>query len=320
MKRFLVPTIMACALVGGWLARPVRWRIEGLSMAPGLLPGDVAEGAACPQFDRWRRPRRFERWTLAGPDGTLAVKRVWGMPGEDIAIVDGDLVVDAAVVVKPPGVLAEVALPVPDAKRAAIDGAVRLTLPAPVFDDVPFAPDERRVLTTVRDIGVVARIRVDKRHPGEEAASVDVRVAGRTVRVRPPRAGRHVIVAGRLDHSFVATSWLLGDRPVATRSPLPPGAPATWAVCARWHEDEPVTSLEVRLVVDAASSARVTIEDVAAWRDIHHLVPATGTMRWQVGNDRHFVLGDFPGASRDSRQWGPVDAGWLRHRVTASPD
>jgi signal peptidase I len=76
------------------LAAPRRHEVVGLSMAPALRPGDIVSSGWLPQADRLTRPRRFDRWLLAGPDATPIIKRIIGLPGETVQIVDGDLVID----------------------------------------------------------------------------------------------------------------------------------------------------------------------------------------------------------------------------------
>jgi type IV secretory pathway protease TraF len=314
MKRFIALAAVVCAIAGGWLARPARWEVEGLSMAPGLMPGDVAATDAFPIVDRWRRPRRFERWTLAAPDGALAIKRVWGLPGEEFEIVAGDLVIAGEAVVKPPRVLAEVALPVAATSRHETDGAVRLMLSDPVFDDVPFAPGERRVLVPVRDVGMAAVIDVGGAVRAATWVSIEARVADCTVRITLCRPGRHAVVVGRLDGAFVAAAWP-APTPIGHRACLPSGGPARWMLERPWRGSGAVTELEVRVGASASPTGGVTIEDVVAWRDIHHLPPASGTIQWSLVSADVFVLGDAPGASCDSRHWGSVELGRLQHRL-----
>jgi len=305
MKRLVAPAAVVFAIACGWLLRPARWQVEGLSMSPGLMPGDVVESRAFALFDRRRRPERFECWTLAAPDGTPVVKRVWGLPGEQVEIIDGDLAVDGEVVVKPPAVLAGLALAVSPVARHETAGEVRLTLADPVFDDVPFAPDERRTLQAVRDVGVVAMVDVAAGDGTGGRGMAEVRVGGRTARIAIRRPGRHAVVAGRLDGAFVAAAWQPAMRG-ARRWCLPPDGPPAWTVQSPWTDSAPVTSLEVRLVDFGSCTAGVTLGDVVAWRDVHHVPPASGAARWPLGDDAWFVLGDFPGGSHDSRQWGPV--------------
>jgi signal peptidase I len=87
-------------------ARPIVYEVEGVSMAPGLVPGDRVTSGPFPLFDRLRRPARFDRWVLATADGAVAIKRVVGLPGERVSIVAGDLAIDGAAVLKPPRLLA----------------------------------------------------------------------------------------------------------------------------------------------------------------------------------------------------------------------
>jgi len=311
MLRRALPAVLLLAAFGGWLAVPVRWRVDGLSMAPGLMPGDIAESGWFPGLDRWRAPKRFERWTLVEPNGAMAVKRVWALPGEEIALVDGDVAVDGVVVVKPPTVLAELALPVAHAIRRDAAMAVRVAIEHPVFDDVPFAPDERRLLVPVRDVGVTAVVRVAS-SPGRSPPSIEVRVGDRMARVHLPAAGRFAVVAGRLDGCFVAGAWPVGVS-TAAEDVVPGGAPAAWSLGRPWIGSEPTATCEV--VVGGSARGDACIESVTAWRDMHALPAAAGTAWWPLGSDECFLLGDFPAGSRDSRYWGPLDAARLRHRL-----
>jgi type IV secretory pathway protease TraF len=74
-------------------------------------------------------------------------------------------------------------------------------------------------------------------------------------------------------------------------------------------------SCAVRTVASGTAMPRVVIDDVVAWRDIHHVAPAAGTTQWRLAADEWFVLGDYPGGSRDSRHWGPVRIERFRERV-----
>ncbi|MFM8435923.1 MAG: S26 family signal peptidase [Planctomycetia bacterium] len=313
LRRLLLAGLLIVA-VGAWLAAPVRWRVEGLSMAPGLMPGEIAASGWFPWLDRWRVPRRFECWTLVEPDGAMAVKRVWALPGEAIAIVDGDLAVDGAVVIKPPVVLAELALPVAAAIRRDAETIVRAMIEHPVFDDVPFAPDERRLLVPVHDVGITAIVGVTA-SSGQAPPPVEVRVGVHRARVQLPMAGRFSVVAGRLDGRFVAGAWPVDDGiDVADGAVVPPGGPAAWTLERPWIGSGPVEMCEVA-VVGGGAAGDGRVERVTAWRDMHALSPATGTTRWGLGPGECFLLGDFPGGSRDSRHWGPVDVSRLRIRL-----
>jgi type IV secretory pathway protease TraF len=310
--RALVAGVLLVA-VGGWLAAPVRWRVEGLSMAPGLMPGEIAASDWFPWVGRLTAPRRLERWTLIEPGGALAVKRVWALPGEAISIVDGDFAVDGAVVVKPPAVLAELALPVPHAISRRTAGSVRVTIDDPVFDDVPFAPDERRLLVPVRDVGITAIVTACL---GRKAPSVEVRVGDRLALVRLPTAGRFAVVAGRLDGCFVAGAWPLDE--CSDGAVIPRRAPTAWGLKSDWTASDPAAACELAVVVGGEGMG-VRIESVAAWRDMHALPRAGGKTQCRLGPAECYVLGDFPAASRDSRHWGPLDISRLRRRVAMPP-
>lgn len=284
-------------------------------MAPGLMPGEVVASDSFPALNRRRVPSRFERWTLVEPGGAMAVKRVWALPGEEITILDGDLAVDGAVLVKPPAVLAELALPVTHELGQHTATRVRMTIAESIFDDVPFAPEERRLLMTVRDVGITAVVNAA---PGWNPAPVEVRVGDRVARVRLPTAGRFAVVAGRLDGWFVAGAWPCREPCDGSEAAaVPRGGPGAWNLARPWTGSAPVTTCSVAVGGETAGiDGGVEIERAAVWRDVHALAPASGASQWLLGGDEYYVLGDFPGGSRDSRHWGPLHASRLRHRVT----
>ena len=97
------------------LASPGRYEVDGLSMAPGLRPGDVVTTGWFSSLDQLRQPRRHECWILTSPDGSPAIKRVVGFPGETVSIRGGDLTISGQTVLTPPSLLAELASAVPEA-------------------------------------------------------------------------------------------------------------------------------------------------------------------------------------------------------------
>lgn len=308
--RRLWPLVVLLAAACGWLALPWSWEVAGVSMAPGLPAGSVVHSGWFPALDRWRGPGRFERWVVVSPDGTTAVKRVVGLPGESIAMAQGDLEVDGRTVLKSPQVLAQQAVAVPAAVHRA-GPAATLSFDGDVFDDVPFAPGERRLLTVVRDAGLVAVVNLAE---GDSVtATLHTTGAARTVSMRGLPPGRSVVVMGRLDGHLVAAAWPLvssgGDDPLA-------GAPAAWGLARPWEGDESVTALEIAVVRSSAPATAAAIERVAAWRDVHYGPSAGGQERWALGAGQWFLLGDFPSGSRDSRHWGPLE----RHRLSCRID
>lgn len=307
--RRLWPLVVLLAAACGWLALPWSWEVAGVSMAPGLPSGAIVQSGWFPALDRWRVPGRFERWVVASPDGTTAVKRVVGLPGESIAMVRGDLEVDGRTILKSPQVLAEQAVSVPAAVRRA-GPAAALSFDGDVFDDVPFAPGERRLLTVVRDAGLVAVV-----NPADAdcvTATVHTTGAGRTVSIRGLPPGRSAIVVGRLDGHLVAAAW-----PLVSRGDDDPftDAPAAWGLARPWEGDESVTAFEIAVVCSSAVATAAAIERVAAWRDVHYGPSASGQERWALEAGQWFLVGDFPPGSRDSRHWGPLERRRLSCRI-----
>ena len=307
------------------LAPPARYEVDGLSMAPGLLPVDVVTTSSFPSLDRLRRPRRYERWILTSPDGSPAIKRVVGLPGETISIRGGDLTIAGQTVLTPPSLLAELASAVPEAKIvAASDEAAggrwqrTVSLPS-VLDDVAFAPTERRMLFPVRDVGMAAVVRLPQSPADRAAVRVLARVGGFVVPWRLKASGRYAVVAGRLDGHVVGAAWPIADadgRQNHVRFCLPPLAPVVWDVVRPWPDDATIdaddTPPSLGLGLTSAGSpmscgdADAMIEQMVVWRDILHRPAADGVVEWRLGSDAFFVLGDFPSGSRDSRHWGPL--------------
>ena len=157
--RLVVAAIACLVLVAvGLLARPARYEVDGLSMAPGVMPGDVVITQPFPAADRARRPERFERWIVDSPADERALKRVVGLPGETLAIVNGDLLVDGMAVLKSPRVLAEVGIELATITAGPSPGRFDLP-PAEVLDDVPFATEVNRTLVPVNDLGIAVVVR-----------------------------------------------------------------------------------------------------------------------------------------------------------------
>ncbi len=304
--RLVVAAIACLVLVAvGLLARPARYEVDGLSMAPDVMPGDVVITQPFPAADRARRPERFERWIVDSPADERALKRVVGLPGETLAIVNGDLLADGMAVLKSPRVLAEVGIELVTITAGPSSGRFDLP-PAEVLDDAPFATEVNRTLVTVNDLGIAAVVRT-----ATGAAEIRLTGGGRRVTWRPTPHTRGCFVAGRLDGCFVATAWNLPLRAVAGGRGCLPAAPPTWAHEEAWPAGD----------ADSGSGWSAEIDDPAAivervwgWRDVHYR-PADGVAEWRLGTGSFLVLGDFPTASRDSRHWGPLAREALRHRL-----
>ena len=304
--RLVVAAIACLVLVAvGLLARPARYEVDGLSMAPDVMPGDVVITQPFPAADRARRPERFERWIVDSPADERALKRVVGLPGETLAIVNGDLLADGMAVLKSPRVLAEVGIELATITAGPSSGRFDLP-PAEVLDDAPFATEVNRTLVTVNDLGIAAVVRT-----ATGAAEIRLTGGGRRVTWRLTPHTRGCFVAGRLDGRLVATAWKLPLRAVAGGRGCLPATPPTWAYEEAWPAGD----------ADSGSGWSAEIDDPAAivervwgWRDVHYR-PAAGVAEWRLGTGSFLVLGDFPTASRDSRHWGPLAREALRHRL-----
>jgi type IV secretory pathway protease TraF len=312
---------MALAAAGILSGRPLRHEVVGLSMAVGLRPGDVVTSGWCAWSNRWRSPRRQERWVLTAPDGTAVVKRVVGLPGETVAITAGNLVSDGQIVLKSPALLAELAIPVAAATTPSpVDAWDWQMPPQVVLDDDASGYPGTRLLRPVGDVGVAAVVGVARGSPSA-ASRLRVRVGDRVVTWRLTAPGRHAVVAGRLDGHLVAVSWPLSVPAVApARSCLPPQCPPVWQVALAWPDDatgDETPRLAIGLECDTGS--RPELESVAPWRDVLYRPLATGVETWQLGPGEWFVLGDCPAASSDSRRWGAVSRDAFGHRVFLHP-
>lgn len=312
--------LAALGVAAGLLAaRPRTYEVDGVSMAPGLVPGDRVTSAWWPFRDRLRPPRRLDRWVLEAADGEAAIKRVVGLPGERVALAAGDLVIDGAAVLKEPPVLAELGVSLA-ADPSSAPGRWSMP-PREILDDVACEAERSVVLLPVRDVGFAAVVTVSAAADG---GAVRARATvGRTAVTWRLVAGRHAIVAGLLDGHAVAAAWRPPDAKPATpvRSCLPWGPPTRWSAAVPWTEADPATaqSPSLELSLEPAAGATARIERVDLWRDVHYRSAADGVSEWQLASDVVFTLGDHPAASRDSRHWGPVPLTALRHRVTAMP-
>ena len=345
-RRLAIIVAVAAAVVGGLFAAPRRYEVEGVSMGPGLLPGDVVATGWLPEFDRRRPPARFDRWIVTLPDGSTGLKRVVGLPGEQVAIVAGDLAIDDRAVVKGPRLLAAMGTIV-EMPLAHSAGDPRWSLPpATVLDDAPFAVGEvSRLLLPVRDAGFAAEIDVPvaagaarirgtagprlrgtagPRLRGTAGPRLRATAGPLAVTWRLTRPGRYAVVAGRLDGQAVAAAWPLPAGSAVAglpRSCLPPVPPAAWDVSRPWPDEEggppegDERSPELSLTVFAAGSPPVGIARVMVWRDILLRPAADGIAAWTLGPREVFALGDFPSGSRDSRHFGPLPLSALRHRM-----
>ena len=319
--------VFATGLVLALLAAPQRYAVEGISMGPGLLPGDILTTARFPAASGLRQPSRFDRWIIRLPDGSTGVKRIVGLPGETIAITGGDLTVDHERVLKGPRELAAIGSLVEQEGRVleAFDATKFIAATTVVRDDAMFAPHEAsRLLLPVCDAGLAGMVNV-LTPPAAPGQLMRARAGPLAVCWRLRSAGRYAVVFGRLDGQAVAVAWRVPSDgfglPIG-RSCLPPGAPAEWQVTRPWPEASgEAQAAELELTVGGESTvgsgreATAVIERVVRWRDVLYRPAADGETCWQLDQAAVFVLGDFPSGSRDSRHFGPLPRAALRQPV-----
>ena len=319
-RRILLVVAVAAALALGLGAAPRRYVVDGVSMGPGLLPGDVVATGWLPAMDRWRRPARFDRWIVTLPDGSTGLKRVVGLPGETIELLEGDLVVEGRTVLKGPRLLAEIGSGLGPAGQG---DAAWSAAPAVVLDDAAFAPGEvSRLLLPVRDGGFAAEVVVSDAAIRAGEVRARATVGPLTVVWRLRAAGRYAVVAGRLDGQAVAVVWPIvaqDSKATLPRHCLPPAAPESWDVVRPWPTATTMAGAEpspaLALAVTGSGEPPAGIERVGRWRDVLLRPAADGVARWSLATDEVFLLGDFPSGSRDCRHFGALDRPALRQRV-----
>ena len=212
---------------------PLSGKIEGLSMAPGLRDGEVVSWAPV-QSDAYQRYVPV----VCELNNKLVTKRIVGLPGEIIEIIDGELVVDGEMLRKDPPLLQQFGLIVdcqadswrdlnrswkqsnnvwicenvcsdqfswldfqPQVSRGVVPDIGSLCF----YDDVSWLPMETRRLEIVRDVGISAVLDIDL----QEGCGLEIRVKkdGLVARLVVKNDGALAVIAGRLDGQYVVAAW-----------------------------------------------------------------------------------------------------------------
>ena len=315
------------------LIEPVT--VAGSSMVPSLRSGDRLWVDRASQF--WRSAKRWDVVVARNPqDGEgLCIKRIVGLPGEHIALLDGDVFVDDAVVVKTRD------------ERRALRRLVHRTFARkktrwqldtgvwqyqhpglqPITDDVADNVGLTRKLNLVDEFLLVAELRVQGAGtlcltlddgttmaqvelglPGGEMTVVesgDRKVVGQLSMLSRERLGRGKV---QLEFSnFDQQLILVIDGQVEFCRPWPGGQAAGTA----------------RPMSIGGRGLDLWLGELALYRDIYYSSHAVGTapppaIQWQLGPDEYFLLGDNPPISLDCRLWGPVPGRLLVGRPFAS--
>lgn len=319
-------------LVALWFA-PVR--VYGPSMAPTLVEGDLllTEPLWLAELER------YDLVICEEPDtGDRVVKRVAGLPGEEVQLIDGDLFVDGARRARPVQRAADL-VPLLNADGPELDrwfdltgGGFRAGDGAWELDGAGCAPLRQPPRIGARpavDLGVevefellddASRLELTLQESGARFVLV-VEQSGTKVRLerregleppqvllaaeRPAPDGRVVVFLANVDERLTVT-WdgelLFPPLPYA-----PPAALPMEGVPAGLH-------LEHALV---GGQGPLRLWRVRLGRDLYFEAGGVygGASALQLGEDEYFLLGDNSDASRDSRGYGPVPSARLRGRV-----
>lgn len=382
VNTWLVGGLVAPAVVRGSSMAPtllgarVRWQCRdcGQAFACDAESGQLAGGAACPGcgqshslqegrllpaqrvwVDRtafgWRAPKRWEAVVLAWPDepSRLCVKRVVGLPGELVALEDGEVLVDGRVARKPLRVQRAMAVSVskgdsarerwqperpgtwawqgeqcvhPVDRGGPVDWLVyhhedHAVAPGeaepPIRDGSDYNPDESRKLNPVADL--VLRFEVQGA-PGD-TCQLRARVGGEVFWLAFPLSSG----SARLSHN--------GHRRRANQVSSKKGKPLpvelivsdrrvllTLAGKPALEYDFEPTAIEnppaPQLSIGAAA-AGVRLSKLEVLRDVYYTPAGRETRQYRLGENEYFVLGDNSPHSIDSRHWpaGGVVAGML---------
>ena len=202
-------------------------------MAPGLQDGEVI---------LWQpaQVKDYQRYVpvVCKREDEFVTKRIIGLAGESIRIVDGELVKDGEILRKTPRLLQQFGLTVDsktDSWRDATQswrqvnntwvcehvspkrtawltfhpesspGVVPAIDGVRIYDDVSWLSKETRRLNIVQDVGISVVLDIDL----DEECGLEI-VVGKNqhmARLVVRKQGRLAVIAGRLDGQFVVTAW-----------------------------------------------------------------------------------------------------------------
>ncbi|MFO0900045.1 MAG: S26 family signal peptidase [Pirellulales bacterium] len=256
-----------------------------------------------------RDPRRLELVAFRSPEGRgeLAVKRVLGLPGEELAIREGDLWVDGRRLQKTRAEFRSQAVLVGDLEPLPADPAgVTRFVYGPVTDDLPYNGALPHRIASVGDVALEATIEgsgqgtVELRLPGQRRRRVQIELAAGVVQLCE---GESSVVSSRLPAGEVPLRLWFGHWD---------GQCELWAgeeriLAAPQSTADKTTGAPLGSAELVATGQGVRVKRVRLWRDLD-LTPAPDRRAapvdsWQLGPDEFFVAGDNQAISEDSRTW-----------------
>ncbi|MFI5401523.1 MAG: signal peptidase I, partial [Planctomycetota bacterium] len=290
---------------------------ESISMAPTLVPG--AEGgdrivlADLLAYRFSAQPKRGDVVVFRlAEGGELLVKRVLGLPGEEVSLRKGDLLVGGKVLVKDRELLDRVKVPSLkfadfrrtdtgwEAEREVTEG---FRLPDGSFDG-PATP--------ARDVVVVARVRARKA-PSTIAFVIDDGSAKHTV-----------MLETGIDSSVYVDGVAIDDvarevmrlKPGVEREVWLTNTDGSFRVEVDGREAAPTALVKPgrRARVSVVVSGDIELLSLDVARDLSH---EGGSKPVKLAAGEYFVLGDNATHSKDSRLFGPVREGWILGRAFA---
>ncbi len=323
--RLTVASIILAIGLRTWLVmgliEPVT--VAGSSMVPTLREGDrlwIDRASLC-----WRTLKRWEMVVAPNPANgeELCIKRIVGLPGEQIALLDGDLLFDGAVVVKSSEDQRSLRQLV---HRESLDEATRWHLQAgvwqyqhpdlkPITDDIAYNVGLTRKLNLVDEFLLVVELRVQGEgvlclglDDGTTAVQLELRLPGGEI--SESRNERECFAGEiserslqRLRRKEVQLEFSNFDQQLLL------AIDGQIELCRPWPKTKEAGT--ARPVSIGARGLDLWLGELALYRDIYYSSHAVGTIppqaaSWQLGPDEFFLLGDNPPVSLDSRLWGPV--------------
>jgi type IV secretory pathway protease TraF len=284
-------------------------------MAPALVPGvEGGDELILTNLLAYRigDPARGDVVVFEAPGQQDAyVKRVMGLPGEQVSIEGGDVWIDGARLVKDRAFLERVAVPLfgMEGFERTADGYRQKEVAHTGFP-LPDGGVERRE-EAARDLILEGSAEL-----GEGESVTLILRRGGTV--------RHQVVLNTVGYG---AGVFAGNRTIVRGTPcqLEPGRRARfWLTNAdgllRFHLDgKPVAEADFEVGGGTAGSSFEIIghgvSDLRVSRDLQYTRPVGTPDRWTLGANGYFLLGDNSPVSRDSRSLGAISGSAIQGRA-----